>query len=102
MKNCPICLDFQATQPKDRTLSHEIPGISWESVGANIFTIKNKHCLSIVDYHSKFPVMKQVEGLSADNLTKTHKINFVEYKINLCQKQRQILFQRISKLTMKK
>ena len=27
INNCPICLEFQATQPKDKTLSH---GRSWE------------------------------------------------------------------------
>ena len=26
VKNCPTCLDFQATQPKDKTISHKIPG----------------------------------------------------------------------------
>ena len=26
VKNCPICLDFLATQPKVKTVSHEISG----------------------------------------------------------------------------
>ena len=32
IKNCPICLDFQATQFMDKTMSHEIPGWLWESL----------------------------------------------------------------------
>ena len=25
INNCPTCLDFQATHPKDKTMSHKIP-----------------------------------------------------------------------------
>ena len=52
LKNCHKCLDFQATQPKYKTTSHEIPGRPWESVQADIITINNKYYLCIVDYHS--------------------------------------------------
>ena len=59
-------------------MSHEIPGRLWESVGADIFTIDNKCYLHIVDYHSKFPIIEQVEGFGTENLIKTCKI-FLEY-----------------------
>ena len=36
-KNCPICLDFQMTQPKDKMLSHKIPGRPWGSIKVDIF-----------------------------------------------------------------
>ena len=64
---------------RTKTKTHEIPGRSWESVRADIFTINNKcyHC--IVDYHSNFLVIKQVEGFSADNLIQTCKIICSEY-----------------------
>ena len=51
---------------------HEIPGGLWEAVGTDIFTIDNKHYLCTVDYHGKFPVIRQVEGFMADNLIKIH------------------------------
>ena len=41
VKNCPTCLDFQETQPKDKTILHEKPGKPWESIRANFFTINN-------------------------------------------------------------
>ena len=83
MKNCPTWLDFQATWPKNETMPHEMLGELWESVGAHIFTSNNKHYLCFVDYHSKFPVIKQVEGFSADNIIKkTCKIIFSEYKLS--------------------
>ena len=33
IKNCPTCLAFQATQPKEKTTSYEIPGRLWKSIG---------------------------------------------------------------------
>ena len=68
IKNWPIYLDFKATQPKERTLSHNIPERSWESVRADIFSINNWHPIHIVDYYRKFPVIKQKYSFSADNL----------------------------------
>ena len=55
-------------------MSHEIPEKPLESVG-DIFTINNMY-LCDVDYHSKFPVMKQVEEFITDNLVITCKICF--------------------------
>ena len=52
-------------------------GICWD----DIFTISKKYYLCIVDSHCKFPVIKQVEGFSTDNLMKTCKIIFSEYKL---------------------
>ena len=40
-----------------------------------------KNYLCIVDYHSKFQIIKRTEGLSAENLITTVKIIFVEYGI---------------------
>ena len=60
-------------------MQHEIPGKPCETVGADISTINNKHYLCIVEYHSKFPVMKQVEGFRPDNLIKPPKIFFFKY-----------------------
>ena len=33
----------------------------------------------IVDYHSKFPIVKKVNNLSADDLVKITKLHFAEY-----------------------
>ena len=37
--------------------------------------------LCIVDYHSKFPVIKKMEGLSSESLITTTKVIFTEYGI---------------------
>ena len=65
--------------PGTSVMSPKISGKTRESVGADIFTINNKHYHSTVDYHRKFLIMNQLEGFSADNLIKTCKIIFSEY-----------------------
>ena len=47
----------------------------------DVFQLNNKIYLCIVDYHSKFLVIKRMEGLSAVSLIVTVKIIFVEYSI---------------------
>ena len=50
-------------------------------ISADIFTVNNKHYLCIVDYHSKFQIIKKTENLSADSLILTFKMIFAEYRI---------------------
>ena len=52
-----------------------------EVLGADIFHFNNKNYLCIVDYHSKFPVVKRLEVLSAESLATTIKVIFAEYGI---------------------
>ena len=79
IKNFPLYLNFQAIQSKDRNLSQEISEKLWKSLGTDIFSIYHKHSLCIVDYHSKLPVMQQMEGLSADNLIETCNFIYSDY-----------------------
>ena len=44
-----------------------------------MFPLYNKHYLSLVDYHGKFPVIKKTECLFADNLILACEIIFSEY-----------------------
>ena len=81
IKQCATCLEFQQTQPKEKITHHHIPLRPWEVVSADVFHLKHKHYLCIVDYNRKFPVVKRLEGLSADNLINAVKIIFTKYGI---------------------
>ena len=78
IKYCTTCLEFQQTQPKEKIFHHDIPLRPWEVLGADISHFNNKNYLCIVDYHSKFPVIKRLEGLSTENLIATAKVIFAE------------------------
>ena len=62
-------------------IHHDIPLRLWEVLGADVFHFNNKNYLCIVDYHSKFPMVKRLEGLSAESLIATIKVIFTEYGI---------------------
>ena len=62
-------------------MHHNIPLRPWEVVGADMFHYNNKNYLCIVDYNSKFPIVKRLEGMSAENLTNVVKKIFAEYGI---------------------
>ena len=79
VKQYTMCLEYQQTQPKEKALHFEIPCRQWEVVGAHIFMIYGKTLLCIVDYYSKFPIVKKVNSLSADNLVQMAKLIFAEY-----------------------
>ena len=79
IKHCVTCLEFQEMQPKEKITHHDIPLRPWEVVSADVFHFKNKHYLCIVDYNSKFPVIKRLEGLSVENLINMVKVIFTEY-----------------------
>ena len=81
IKQCTTCPEFQQMQPKEKSIHHDIPLRPWELVGGDIFHFNNKNYLCVVDYNSKFPVVKRLEGLSAENPINTIKIIFTEYGI---------------------
>ena len=68
-------------QPKEKMIHHDIPLRPWEVLAADVFHFNNKNYLCIVDYHSKFPVLKRMEGLSTESPITTTKVIFAEYGI---------------------
>ena len=67
IKSCITCLAFQQTQPKEKIIHHDIPLRPCEVLGVDIFHLNNKNYLCIVDYHSKFPIIKRIHRLSAES-----------------------------------
>ena len=58
VKLCVKCLKYQWTQPQEKALHYEIPHSPWVVVNADVIMINGKTLLPIVDYHSKFPIVK--------------------------------------------
>ena len=67
---------FQQTQPKEKIIQHDIPIRQWDVAGMDMFSINNNNYICIVDYHSKFPIIKKIEDLLADSLILTCKVIF--------------------------
>ena len=58
-KNCSTCLDFQQMQPKEKIIQHKFPAKPWKVIGTAMYNLHNRYYLYIVDYYSKFPVIKK-------------------------------------------
>ena len=59
VKQCSIDLEYQHTQPCDVALHYDIPCKPCEVVGADVCMINNRNLTCIVDYYSKFTVVKR-------------------------------------------
>ena len=68
-------------QHREKTIHHDIPMRPWDVICADMFQLNNKNYICIVDYHSKFLVVKRMDGLSANSPTPAVKVIFVEYGI---------------------
>ena len=79
MKQWTTCLDSQQTQPHEKTIPYELPYKPCEVVSVGIHFISKNMLPCIVDYYSKLPIMKKVDGLSADDLVRVTNIVFTEF-----------------------
>ena len=62
-----------------KAILYEVLYKPWEVVGADIFFVKNKTLLYILDYYNKFPIKKKAGSLAADDLVKASRIVFAEF-----------------------
>ena len=60
---------------------HEVPLRPWEAVGADIFHLNNINYLCVVDYNSKFPIIRKLQGLSLEYLINAVSATFAKYCI---------------------
>ena len=76
LNKCSTCPEFQKMQPKKRLINNEIPGRPYEVVGTNMFSLYNKNDHCVIDYDSKFPILRNMEGLPAYNQILIVEVNF--------------------------
>ena len=63
IRNCPTCLEFAQAKPKTKKkdmLHHEVPSTPWTKLATDVFHFQGANYLILVDYTSKFPVVKQL------------------------------------------
>ena len=81
IRNCP-CLKFAPLQPKTKKkdmLHHEIPDTPWCKLATDIFHFQGTNYLIIVDYTSKFPVVKQLRKMDQHIITIAFEEVFTEH-----------------------
>ena len=68
VKDCDICNKFQPEQPKLPLMQPDLPTRPWEKLGTDIFEFKGLKYLMIVDYYSRFPVIRLLSDMSAETI----------------------------------
>ena len=68
VKDCDICNRYQAEQPKLPVMQPDLTTRPWEKLETDIFVFKENQYLMIVDYYSKFPVIRLLGDITADTI----------------------------------
>ena len=82
--NCATCLKYSASNRKDSTkigppLGQEIPTQPWEKLATDLFTYDHTNYLLVVNYTTKFPVVRKLTDLTARVVTEHMKAIFREF-----------------------
>uniref|UniRef100_A0A3B3I7K6 Gypsy retrotransposon integrase-like protein 1 n=1 Tax=Oryzias latipes TaxID=8090 RepID=A0A3B3I7K6_ORYLA len=65
VKGCHVCSMFQPAQQKLPIMQPDLPTRPWEILGSDIFEFDSHKYLIIVDYSSRFPVVRLLPDISA-------------------------------------
>ena len=60
VKECSICQEHQPSQTCETLMPHDIPCKPWDTVGTDLFHYNGSEYLIVVDYYSKFPIVKKL------------------------------------------
>lgn len=68
VKDCELCNKHQPEQPKLPIMQPDLPTRPWEKLGTDIFGFKGNKYLTIVDYYSRYPVIRLLSDITADTV----------------------------------
>ena len=80
--NCGLCLKYskaKCNQPPNMSLGQNIPIHSWTKIVADIFYFDGASYLLIVDYTSRFPLVRKLKSMTAQHVAGQMKLVFSEY-----------------------
>ena len=60
IKECQTCQANMPSQTSESLMPHEIPSKAWQIVGTELFNLNNCEYLIVVDYYSKFPIIRKM------------------------------------------
>ena len=80
--NCQLCLKYSRLKDKGTphtALGHEVPPVPWSKVATHIFQYESQPYLLIVDYTSRFLIVRKLKSMLAGHITEHFKSIFSEY-----------------------
>ena len=80
--NCQLCLKYSKSKNKSTPLTalgHELPAVPWSKVATDIFHYESQPYLLVVDYTSRFTIVRRLNSMSVQCVTEHFKSIFSEY-----------------------
>lgn len=79
VKKCELCNKYQPAQHKLPIMQPDLSTRPWEQVGADLFEYKGSKYLLVVDYYSRFPIIRLLCDISANTVCNHMTSIFAEY-----------------------
>ncbi len=79
VKNCTVCNKYLPAPPKLPAMQPDLPTRPWEKLGTDIFEFSGSKYLMIVDYFSRFPVIRRLGNMTASTISDHFTSVFAEY-----------------------
>ena len=77
-QSCKTCIKYSKSQRSEPLQSHPTPEVPWHTVATDLFKTKNSKYLLIVDYYSRFPVLRWLGSTMSRVLVQEMKAVFAE------------------------
>ena len=84
VKDCALCNRHQRAQPKLPAMQPDLHTRPWEKLGSDIFQFNGAKYLIIVDYYSRFPVIRPLSDISASTVSSHFASVFAETDYLYC------------------
>ena len=81
---CSVCADYQSGNPKQPMQTQKIPDRPWSRLSADIFTLKGKQYISLVDHYSDFIEVGELVDTTSETVIQFLKEQFSRYGIPDC------------------
>ena len=82
IKDCQLCAQHQAAPPKMPILQPELPTRPWEKIGTDLFEYKEQNYLMIVDYYSRYIIVRKIPNIRADTVIESFTQVFTEFDLS--------------------
>ena len=79
--SCDACQEHRNKQPKEPQLQHEIPETPWTKLATDVFHLKRKHYVLLVDYTTKYFDISQITDTQSRTVAEHTKAMLSRYGI---------------------
>ena len=76
ISQCEACCELQNNNKKEPLIAFDIPPTPWHTLASDLFFYDNENYLIVVDYYSKFPVVRKIPNITTEQVIKNMKLIF--------------------------